>query len=154
MISFSLPDSEETYSMQLLEFMTNHWPLVTAFIALLLLFIVSELRNKKASAARVSPQQATQLINKEEALVIDLRDETAYQKGHIISAKQVLPSDVLTSKHLSNKEKVILLTCQNGFQSPGLGQQLRKQGFTRVYFLAGGIDNWLNSGLLLVKGNK
>ncbi len=137
--------------MQLFEFVTAHWPLVAAFVVLLLLLLFSELRNKVVAASKITPHLATQLINKEDALVIDLRDELAFKKGHIISAKHILPANLLTST-LPSQDKPILLTCQSGFQSSGLGRQLRKQGFTRVYFLAGGIDNWVSSGLLLAKG--
>lgn len=138
--------------MQLFEFITNHWPLVATFVALLLLLIFSEMRSKLTGATKVSPQQATLLINKEDALVIDLRDDAAYQKGHIISAKNVLPANLLTYNKLPSKDKPVLLTCQSGYQSAALGRQLRKQGFEHVYYLAGGIDNWINSGLLLTKG--
>ncbi|HLF66969.1 MAG TPA: rhodanese-like domain-containing protein, partial [Gammaproteobacteria bacterium] len=118
-----------------------------------MILIATELRNRQGSASRVSPPQATQLINKENAIVIDLRDDLAYKKGHIIGAWHILPAQLLThDKLLQQKTTPILLTCQNGFQSPALGGQLRKLGFTSVYCLAGGIDNWINSGLLLVKG--
>ena len=138
--------------MQLFEFVTNHWPLVAAFVALLLLLIFSEMRSKIHGAVKVTPAQATLLINKEDALVIDLRDDLAYKKGHIISAKHVLPGQLLTYDKLPAKNKPLLLTCQSGYQSPILGRQLRKQGFEQVYYLAGGLDNWLNAGLLLTKG--
>lgn len=137
--------------MQLLEFITNHWPLVAAFIVLLLLILAHEMRAKIGSALKVTPHEATQLINKEDAFVVDLRDDLAFQKGHIIGAKPILPANLLTYS-FPNKERPILLTCQSGYQSPTLGRQLRKLGFTQVYYLAGGIDNWLNSGLLLIKG--
>lgn len=137
--------------MQVLEFISNHWPLVTAFGILLLLLIISEMRSKITGAGKVSPQQATQLINKEDALVIDLRDEIAFKKGHIISAKHIIPTQLLADSKLP-QDKPILLVCQSGYQSPGLGRQLRQKGFEKVYYLAGGIDNWLNSGLLLTKG--
>ncbi len=138
--------------MQLFEFITNHWPLVAAFVILLILLIISEMRSKISGATKVSPQQATLLMNKEDALVIDLRDDLAFKKGHIISAKHVLPAHLLSYDKLPSKDKSILLTCQSGYQSPALGRQLRKQGFEHVYFLAGGLDNWVNSGLLLTKG--
>ncbi|MFA6036501.1 MAG: rhodanese-like domain-containing protein [Legionellales bacterium] len=137
--------------MQLLEFITNHWPLATSFVILLLLLIFSEVRARISGASKVTPQQATLLINKEDALVIDLRDELAFKKGHIISAKHILPAQVPTYDKLS-ADKPILLTCQSGYQAPIVGRKLRKQGLNRVYYLAGGIDNWLGSGLLLTKG--
>ncbi len=139
--------------MPLFEFLSQHFLLVGAFVVLLILLIVTELRNKQGSASRVSPAIATQLINKENAIVIDLRDDIAYKKGHIIGAWHILPGQLTTNeKLLKQKTTPILLTCQNGFQSPALGGQLRKLGFTSVYCLAGGIDNWINSGLLLTKG--
>lgn len=137
--------------MQLFEFLTNHWPLVAAFVILLLLLIISEMRARISGAQKATPHQATLLINKEDAQVVDLRDELAYKKGHIISAKHMIPSQLLADTKLS-QDKPLLLVCQSGYQSPGLGRQLRKQGFKQVYYLAGGIDNWLSSGLLLIKG--
>lgn len=139
--------------MQLIEFLTAHWPLAISFVMLLILLIISELRNKKGSVIRLSPQQATQLINKDQAIVVDMRDDLAFKQGHIISAWHILPTAVLTHEKLAqHKDKPIVLVCQNGYQSMAQGRQLRKQGFTAVYAIAGGIDGWLNSGLLLVKG--
>ncbi|MGA2654795.1 MAG: rhodanese-like domain-containing protein [Gammaproteobacteria bacterium] len=137
--------------MQILEFLTNHWPLTAAFVVLLLLLILSELRGRMGSAQKVTPAEATLLINKEDALVIDLRDELAFKKGHIITAKHMIPTQILADTKLA-QDKPILLTCQSGYQSPGIGRQLRQKGFQKVYYLAGGIDNWLNAGLLLTKG--
>ncbi len=152
MISFSSTDiAKRPKPMQLLEFMTNHWPLVAAFVILLLLLIFSEMRARMSGAQKATPHQATLLINKEDAQVFDLRDELAYKKGHIISAKHMLPAQVRADTKLS-MDKPILLVCQSGYQSPALGRELRKKGFKHVYYLAGGIDNWLGSGLLLTKG--
>lgn len=137
--------------MQLLEFLSNHWPLTAAFVVLLILLVASELRNRMGSAQKVTPSEATRLINKEDALVIDLRDELAYKKGHIITAKHMLPTQLLADTKLA-QDKPILLTCQSGYQSPGVGRQLRQKGFQQVYYLGGGIDNWLGAGLLLTKG--
>jgi rhodanese-related sulfurtransferase len=139
--------------MSFFEFLIAQWPLVTAFIVLLLLLLASEMRTRHSAATRISPQQATQLINKENAIVVDLRDDLAYKQGHIIDAWHILPAAILTNdKLMQQKDKPVVLVCQAGYQSTALGKQLRQQGFTQVYVIAGGIDNWLNSGLLLVKG--
>ena len=83
--------------------------------------------------------------------IIDLRDELAYKKGHIITAKHMLPTQLLADTKIA-QDKPILLACQSGYQSPGVGRQLRQKGFQKVYYLAGGIENWQSAGLLLTKG--
>ena len=62
---------------QLAEFVTNHWILVTLFIVV----SVALLTNIARSAGGVTPNQAVTMINKNNAVVIDVRPEKDFKKG-------------------------------------------------------------------------
>ena len=70
---------------QLFEFVMNHPLLVGAFLLVLIAWIVYETRS--ASSNAVSSTQATQLINREDAVVLDIRESKDFKAGHIAGAR-------------------------------------------------------------------
>lgn len=101
----------------------------------------------------VSTLEATQLMNREDALVIDVRDADAYAKGHILGAKSVPLADLARragdlEKH---KSKAVIVSCQNGDRSAAAAATLRQNGFSRVHPLNGGFAAWQHAGLPVQK---
>ncbi|MDE0189994.1 MAG: rhodanese-like domain-containing protein, partial [Gammaproteobacteria bacterium] len=85
---------------QLFEFIVNRWYLVGGFLIVLILFV----RNEVARGGRsVSPQELVNLVNRDRAVVIDVRDANEYSKGHIVDAVNV-PYTALSTR-LSELEK-------------------------------------------------
>ena len=68
------------------QFITNHWQLWLALVIILLLIFINELLTQKKRAKELSPADAVDMINHENAVVIDLRDAELYRAGHIINA--------------------------------------------------------------------
>jgi rhodanese-related sulfurtransferase len=102
----------------------------------------------------VSALQATQLINREDALVVDVRDPGEFGTGHILGAKNVPLSriDAAGSEIAAKrKEKPVIVYCDNGSRSVKAASALRKQGFSRVVNLSGGLAAWQQAGLPLEK---
>ena len=111
------------------------------------------LARRGAGGPWVSTLQATQLINREDALVIDVRDADAYAKGHILGAKSVPLADLARragdlEKH---KSKAVIVSCQNGDRSSAAAATLRQNGFSRVHPLNGGFAAWQHAGLPVEK---
>ncbi len=135
---------------QVFEFIGNHLALAGAFAVLLVALLVTE--NKRGGLS-VSTQQATQLINREQAIVLDLRSQSEYNAGHIVGALNV-PYTSLSS-HLTDlekyKEKPVILVCKMGQHSSAAGKVLMKSGFTQVKRMSGGMAEWGNSNLPVVK---
>jgi len=71
---------------QLIEFSSNHRLLVLAFVATLLMLIVSEIQQRLSRVKEVSPGEATRLLNHEQATLIDMRSDKDYREGHIVNA--------------------------------------------------------------------
>jgi len=136
---------------QLFEFVQNHPLLVAAFLMVLLAWIVYETRNSAASG--VSSSQATQLINREDAVVVDTREAGDFKAGHIAGARNIPQSRLETRMNELEKvkEKPIIVVCKSG-QSSGMSvAKLAKAGFPRVFKLKGGMMQWQADGLPVVK---
>jgi rhodanese-related sulfurtransferase len=96
----------------------------------------------------VSAQEATLLINREDALVVDLRDAGEYGGGHVLGARNV-PIGELESSHeiAKRKDKALIVYDGNGQRAPQAVAALRKLGFSKVYNLTGGLSGWQQAGL-------
>ena len=104
----------------------------------------------------VTSTQATLLINRENALVIDVRASDEYVAGHLPDSRNI-PLDQLEARAVeldSKKDAPLILVCQTGARSAGACKQLERLGFTRVNNLEGGIAGWRSAGLPLKKGAK
>jgi rhodanese-related sulfurtransferase len=101
----------------------------------------------------VNATQATQLINREDALVVDVREPGEYGAGHIIGAKNVPLSriDAGGPELAKRKDKPVILYCDTGNRATKAAAALRKQGFTRVVNLSGGLGAWQQAGLPVEK---
>lgn len=135
---------------QLIEFVGNNWVLFAALVAIIALLFHNFLVTGKGS---VDPTGATDLINRKDALVVDVRPTADFMKGHIINAVNIpmngFKKQIGTlQKH---KEKPILVTCRSGSQSSTACQQLRKEGFEDVHNLRGGVLAWESANLPLSK---
>lgn len=135
---------------QLFEFIGNHFILVGLFIALLFAFLVNE---GKQGGAAISTSNLVNLINRENAVVIDIRDKKEFNLGHIAGAINIPYSqlDSRVSELEADKEKPVVVVCKMGQNSGAAGRKLKAQGFTNVRRLSGGMSEWTASGLPLVK---
>lgn len=133
-----------------LEFAAQQWILVAALLVTIALLIAHEARK---SGPALSPQQAINLINREEGVFVDLRDTADFKQGHIVDARHIPMTKLQerSSELADYKEKPIVLVCKMGQQAGAAGKQLREAGFNQVYKMAGGMLEWSNLQLPTVK---
>jgi rhodanese-related sulfurtransferase len=135
---------------QVFEFVGNHPILIGSFAVLLALFIRNEMARGGQS---VSAQQLVDLVNREGAVVVDVRDKNEFASGHIVDAINI-PLATLENR-LSDLEKKkaqpIVIACKMGQHSGSAGTILRKNGFENVRRLTGGIAEWRNQNLPVVR---
>jgi rhodanese-related sulfurtransferase len=96
---------------------------------------------------------ALQLINHKNALVLDVREDSEYNAGHVLNAK-LIPLGKLGERAgelEKHKERPIVVVCRSGSRSEKACAMLGKLGFTQAYSLAGGIMAWQKANLLLEK---
>jgi rhodanese-related sulfurtransferase len=135
---------------QLIEFATNHWEMASLFVALLAVVIWVE---KKGGPNSLSTAEATNMMNNESAVVLDIRPAAEFKTGHITSAINI-PSTKLKDQMKTleiHKSNPIILVCKTGMTSGASAKELQKEGFN-VYKMQGGIAEWQGANLPLVTG--
>src|SRR5262249_54268948 len=97
--------------------------------------------------------QATLLINQKNALVVDVRDASDYEKGHLLNARHMPLADVAArSAEIEKfKSRPVIVVCERGNRADKAAAALRKQGFDQVFSLGGGVAAWQQAGLPLEK---
>jgi rhodanese-related sulfurtransferase len=139
---------------RLFEYTTNHPFLVAAAAILFILALVFELRQRARGTSLIAPNDAVRLANSG-AVILDVRNASEYQAGHIIDARHI-PASELASRAESlkkYKEKPVLIYCDNGFASAAAARALKALGFAQVVTLRGGLQTWRQENLPLVKGD-
>ncbi|MBS7404553.1 MAG: rhodanese-like domain-containing protein [Oxalobacter sp.] len=103
--------------------------------------------------AKITNSQATKIINKGKTAIIDIRDQKQYQAGHILNAVHV----PLTSlqERIQKLEKFkgqpIIIVDESGKESDKAASILKKEGFSQINILKGGMTGWVGEGLPVTK---
>lgn len=107
------------------------------------------LARRGAGGPAVTPVQAVQLINKEDAVVLDVRDPGEYSSVHILNARNIPLKDLdARTKELEKlRQKPVIVACDTGSRSGAALSALKRQGFANVYNLRGGLGAWQQAGL-------
>lgn len=108
----------------------------------------------RRSGSEIDTLVAVQLINYKDALVLDVREGSEYNAGHVPNSKHI-PADKLEERlhELEKfKSKPLILIHRSGVNATGkAGSVLRKKEFAHVHNLQGGIDAWRQANLPIVK---
>lgn len=118
--------------------------LVVAFISGMMLMFPSL---SKRGGKLISPSQAVQQINQHQAILIDIRSAESYKAGHIAQARNIPEAELATKTEKIDRTKPIIVICETGRNANRSAAILRKQGFTDVTVLDGGVMAWAQAGL-------
>jgi rhodanese-related sulfurtransferase len=136
------------------EFLGSHFYLTLGFVGVLIALLVTEVQRFTRGYKALTPAGLTQLINRDNALLIDVSSLQDFEKGHIPGARQVAMSQFdPENKDLAKaKDLPVAIYCRNGQVSGQAAQRLVKAGFGKVYWLEGGVGAWTEAQLPLAKG--
>lgn len=136
------------------EFLGHHTLLAMLFVVLLLVLAGHEAARLFRGYRELTPGALTLLINRESPLLADLSSVQDFDHGHITGARHVPMSQFdPENKELAKvKELPVALYCKNGNTSAQAAARLVKAGFTRVYWLGGGLAAWRSADLPTTRG--
>lgn len=141
---------------QTLQFISNHWMLSSGYFIVTLLLFQDLFDTATRKYKTASPAVAVGLLNRDDTLVIDVREPAEFAKGHIDGARLIslvrLPEKLFELE--PHKNTPILVYCQQGTRSKEACKQLVAAGFSQVYSLDGGILTWQDQKLPLVRKGK
>lgn len=136
-----------------LEFIQQNLLLVAVAVVSGTMLLTLSVR-RPGGAKSLTATQATMLINRENAQLIDVREPNEYVNGHLADSRNI-PAGSLAERagELEPlKDKPVILVCQSGARSSEACATLGKLGFSRVHTLEGGVAGWADAGLPLKKG--
>ena len=137
------------------EFISNHIILVTLFIAILSVLVWNLFGSVISGIEQITPAQLTRLMNRENAVVIDVRSQEEFNKGHILNAHNI-PEGELQSrqKELEKLRKnPIVPCCDSGVTALKVARSLKATGYEKIFVLKGGVHAWQGAGLPLSKNS-
>jgi len=136
------------------QFIAHHPLLIAAFVVIVLALIGLEGTRRFRGFKELTPAGLTQLINRHEALVIDISAQADFEKAHVPGSRHIAPSQFDPENKLLTSAKAlpVVVVCRNGQASGDAARRLKKAGFEHVYWLDGGIAAWQQAELPLVKG--
>ena len=125
------------------------------FLCLLLvstLSINSCFEAKAGSIQIINPDEAATLLDAEEAVLVDVRSQAAYEAGHIANAINIpVESDDLEDLIAKlDQSEPVMVYCNGGGQSAECAKILEEKGFKKIYDLDGGLSSWQASGRKIV----
>jgi rhodanese-related sulfurtransferase len=134
------------------KFVIDNWPLIAvAFVSGSML--IWPLAAGGRGGTKLSTLQATQMMNDRDAVVIDIRDQAEFARGHIVNAKN-FPVSLLDERRADLeklKEKPVIVSCDTGMRAAGSAGKLRALGIKEVFVLQGGVNAWRDAGLPVSK---
>lgn len=129
---------------QYLDFISNHPLLFAALVGVLVMIAITELRRINRGFKAISAQEAVQIMNHEDTLVLDVREDNEVAQG-VIGGSKHIPLGLLGKRieDLSRyKDKAVIAYCRSGNRSGAACGILAKNAFTKIYNLSGGIGAW------------
>tara|TARA_B100000408_G_C10191057_1_gene178823 strand:- start:199 stop:615 length:417 start_codon:yes stop_codon:yes gene_type:complete len=135
---------------QFFEFIGNHLYLSFMWVVTLGVIIMY---HRRTSGSSVGPQQAVMLINRKEAIVVDVREKKEFESGHIVDSINI-PMTKLKQRITEvwkYKDKPMVVVCKLGQHSGQAAKILQEAGHADVVRLAGGLTEWKAQSLPLVQ---
>ncbi|MEF8793396.1 rhodanese-like domain-containing protein [Thiohalorhabdus sp.] len=135
----------------MLEFLQQNWLLIAGLILVATYLFKGPLALRLYGIGSVSPTSAVSLINRQGARVVDVREDSEWQQGHIPEAIHMPLGKLGDRMEELEPYKVgdapLVVTCRSGNRSAMAAVRLRKAGFAAVYNLEGGTLAWQQAGM-------
>jgi rhodanese-related sulfurtransferase len=100
----------------------------------------------------ITPQEAQELIQRNEVDVVDVREPNEWSVGHLPGSRLVPLGQLRQSPKQALARDGVIFVCAAGARSETAARLAVQNGLTHVYNLRGGTRNWAKAGLPLVQG--
>jgi rhodanese-related sulfurtransferase len=136
-----------------LTFVQNHPLLILGLVAIIGVIVWTEIGRLNRKYKQVNTAEAVRLLNQDDSVVLDVREDAEVRTGKIKGAKHIPLAQLKTrlAELDSAKTKPVLVYCRSGNRSSHACNQLTKAGFSNVSNLAGGISAWESANLPISK---
>ena len=136
------------------EFLTNNMMLVALFLASGVMLLWPEISKLAGgSGAEIGTLEATRLMNQGSSLVLDVRDAKDFAAGHLPRARHIPLSELpgRLGEIGKFKDKPVIVTDRSPARAGSACRYLRREGFSNVFQLKGGLAAWQQASLPVEK---
>jgi len=133
--------------MEFIQFLQGELLLTGTLFALIILLIVNLYSEKYRKYQVVDTNGAVSLMDDDELLIIDVREEKERKAGFLSNDLNVPMGQVKAKMDTLDKSKNILVYCKSGTRSDRIADILSKNDFQKVSSLKGGFNAWLKADL-------
>jgi rhodanese-related sulfurtransferase len=95
----------------------------------------------------VDPQTVNNIRDRADVLLIDVREQSEYDAGHIPGITLIPIGEIANRLTEIPKDKTVIVSCQSGGRSKQVASFLQEQGYTNIHDLQGGFAAWQRAGL-------
>ena len=136
-----------------MSFIVNNWMLELIIVMSGAMLVWPLVQGRFSKLKDVGTLAATQLINRQNAVLVDVREAKEYAAGHLPNAVHVPLSELggRGSEFAKLTSRPVIAYCERGQRSRAAGSVLAKLGFTDIYQLTGGFRAWKDAGLPVEK---
>ena len=135
-------------------FFTRHYMMCGAWIVVLVLLITVQAKLLLARVSKATINAAVQMVNKQDGIFVDIRTPDNFSKGHIANSVNVTAIEIKAGKLNridKKKEKPVIIVGKDKLDTDSFNsaRELKKNGYTQVFILEGGIIEWSAANLPL-----
>lgn len=94
------------------------------------------------SQFKAIPPQAAATLLEQGAIVVDIRDQNSFNTSHIVQAQNLNNDNLPVFLQQADRNQALIVYCYHGISSQSAADFLAGQGFTEVYSLDGGFEQW------------
>jgi rhodanese-related sulfurtransferase len=137
--------------MELLPFLQHNWMLV--LVALVSGGLLMWPGIAAGTRQGLTPGNAVQLINREKAVVVDVREADEFAAGHITGARNIPVGDFekRLPEVVKNKQLPVILVCAAGPRASRCLTAAKTLGYEKAVVLGGGLRAWNEANLPVEK---
>lgn len=117
--------------------------LIGLVAVLLLSSCIANIKKGENKYNKITAEEAKEIINSQEVIILDVRTPAEYEEGHIEGALLIPDYEIknLADSKLPDKDEKILVYCRSGNRSKSAAKVLADMGYTNIYEF-GGIMGW------------
>lgn len=135
-------------------FAQRHYIMCFVFVAVFGALVYTQIRIMIARVKKISITSATVAVNRDNGVFVDVRTADLFSKGHIAGSLNLGAQDIKSgniSRLVKYQDKTVVLVGKDKYDADCFNSavSLKKQGFTKVFTMEGGISQWAMDNLPL-----
>lgn len=134
------------------QFILNNYMLSALWFFGVLAIIIFEIYLKVFGPKKIGISELTHMVNNNNGLVIDMRDQASFESGHIPNAEHIQASKLNSIVNQAGyNDKSLILVCNTGQTAYNSAFKIQKQGFKNIFVLKGGMTSWNTDNMPVIK---